>query len=179
MFAINFPWIGRNPYKLGVFAGFLFGLFMVSSVVARLKSHDVAGVVSSVSLPIGLGIVFSVIGVAIRWRLDRISALPDSHRSVTYRSDCLLVHGAMQIPATLRIVQHDLMVHPLFGREVAVPLGSLTSMTPSRWFNGQYLFGPTGGFWLASESGRRFGIAVPDAGAFVEQLSAGSVLATM
>ena len=177
MLALNFPWIGRNPYRIGLLVCLVFGVVMLPLALTTSRGLTTAGTIQEALLPVGLGVLFLLVSLAVRQRLHQSDRELESHRHATYCADCLMVHGTMQVPATLAIADGTLLVKPLFGPAVTVPLAHFAGVKSSRWFNGQYLFRGAGGFLLSASDGKRFGIAVPDATRFASHLRSGSTAA--
>ena len=111
--------------------------------------------------PAGAALLFYLVTLPVRSKMDRLRAgLPDGAQ---LQADCRMVHGIIECPGIAQVRDGELVLTPLVGKKVAVPLADITIAKETSWFNGSWYPGQTG-FWLESAAvGKRLGFAVSHA----------------
>ena len=152
------PWIRENQIRfalvLFVFVAIMMSpLLLVGDLKVTLFYFGVG--------PAGAALLFYLINLPIRAKMDRLRAgLPDGAQ---LQADCRMVHGILEGPAIAQVCDGALVLTPLVGSAVSVPLVDVAITKETSWFNGSWYPGQTG-FWLESAAvGKRFGFAVSDA----------------
>ena len=94
------------------------------------------------------------------------------------RSHCRVVHGIWETPGVVQITPDQLVIKPLAGREISVPLREICAITEHRYYNGHPYLGRTVFFKLtvpdAVSDEWRLGFGVGDAGPWKNLLYAPS-----
>lgn len=97
----------------------------------------------------------------VRHRIRRL--LNHCDERAVLRSPCLVLTGLIEQPGVAQVVADRLILVPLLGRPIEVPLKDIESVITSHWFNGALFQALTGFMVDCPESGRKpFGFAVPD-----------------
>lgn len=110
--------------------------------------------------PVFMGTMFFVIYRRVGTKMDslrrRVAQNPE------LQSDCLMLRGSIQSPAVAQIFDDRLLLTPLVGEIVEVPLEGLAVKEVSGRFNGAVYPGATA-FWLeCPEVSSRLAFAVPN-----------------
>ena len=163
MSPLNFPWIGRNPPKVGA-AVFLFALvlFLPLSVLALVTHRHML-----LLLPLsGAACVSLPIWAANLWICSRVRRLDARLKAeggeIELQAPCSMVRGSVRKPGIVAVRGTTLYLFPVFGRSTEIPLEQIRSVSEVKWFNGRLLFGKARGFWLAVGQEGRLGFAVED-----------------
>jgi len=158
------PW--AHPYRFTsyVFVGiclllaFLWGVgYLASGQVPSIPWwwFILPASLSALSLLTSLGVGFLVKKVGKK--------LPEG---ALLRSPCKVVHGIWETPGVVQITPDQLVIKPLAGREILVPLPEISAITEHRWYNGSPYFGRTVFFKLTVPDGVcddwRLGFGVED-----------------
>lgn len=164
--ALLLPWIRKNQIRLALFI-FVFVAIMMSPLlfVGRI---EVVLFYFGVG-PGGAALLFYLIYLPVRSKMDRLRAgLPPGPQ---LQADCRMVHGVMEGPAIAQVRSGELLLTPLVGKAISVPLADVAIAKETSWFNGSWYPGQTG-FWLNSATiGKRFGLAMSNAGPWRTALS--------
>ena len=97
----------------------------------------------------------------IRHRVRRL--LNNCDERAVLRSPCLILAGFIEQPGVAEIVTDRLILVPLLGRQIEVPLQDIVNVTSSHRFNGAVFQSLTGFVVEVSERGQQqFSFAVPD-----------------
>ena len=98
------------------------------------------------------------------------------------RSHCVVVHGILESAGIVQITSDQLIIKPLVGRQITVPLTEIRAISEHRLYNGRPYLGSTIFFKLKvtkSVSGKwRLGFGVDDADTWRNLLYAQSRPAT-
>jgi hypothetical protein len=62
--------------------------------------------------------------------------LEDVPENVLLQDDCFMVNNLFQCPGIARVQGVNLVLTPVFGKSVVVPIDSIRSLKVSKWFNG-------------------------------------------
>ncbi|HEY44507.1 MAG TPA: hypothetical protein G4O11_11055 [Anaerolineae bacterium] len=106
----------------------------------------------------GAWIVYGIVGKRVQ--ALRNSVPPDEGEPV----DSLIVNGIIQSPGIALLKKDELLLIPIVGKRVAVPLADVKSVRETIWYNGSLLFFKKG-FWLNIPGRRRLGVAVSNSSA--------------
>jgi hypothetical protein len=107
---------------------------------------------------LGAWIVYGIVGKRVQ--ALRRSVAPDEGEPV----DSLIVNGVIQSPGIALLKEDELLLVPIVGKSVAVPLADITSVRETVWYNGSRLFFKKG-FWLNIPGRSRLGVAVSNSSA--------------
>jgi hypothetical protein len=118
--------------------------------------------------PVAMSMLFLLVYTVVRVLMNRVSSrLTSQPGTPLLHSDCVMVSGILQFPAVAEIRGETLILAPLIGKVIALPLETVSVKSETDWFNGKLLFGGARGFWLnVSERKSRLGFAVADAAAW-------------
>ena len=142
------PWAGKNPYKIAfwvfIFACVLFYSIWVVDYLRGGQSLSIAGWLFFSAVI--LSVVVMVILLIVRWLVARISrTLPEG---ALIRSDCIVVHGILEMPGLVQISDDQLVIMPLVGTQILVSMGEISDISEYRWYNGRPYLGKTKFFKL-------------------------------
>jgi hypothetical protein len=163
--AINFPWIGRNPFRLaGITWLFVFALSSPLMVLAGISHHWLMVPVPFLFATV-MGLISLLVALVVRSMMDRLqSRAPQPQPDDEFRSDCLMVKGMFQTPGIVVVREDRVVLTPVFGGTVDLPFSEVRSASEVQWFNGELLMGRAKGFWLAVPGFWRLGLAVDEPG---------------
>jgi hypothetical protein len=103
----------------------------------------------------------AVIYGPVRHRVRRL--LNSCDERALLRSPCLILRGIIEQPGVAEIVAGRLILVPLFGRQIEIPLDHIESISHSHWFNGAIFESLTGFMVEYPENHHKpIGFAVPD-----------------
>ena len=106
------------------------------------------------SIGVGAWIVLGAVG-------KRVQALRCSLSSEEGEPvDSLIVNGKIQSPGIALLREDELVLVPIVGERVAVPLADIRSVRETSWYNGSLLWFKKKGFWLDVPGRKRLGVAV-------------------
>jgi hypothetical protein len=142
-------------------------------LVMGLVNHLYRLAVVTALCPLGVFALFYGVGRMIRRMANRIevrlAAMPGE---ALLHSDCAMVNGIIQSPAVAEMRGEKLILAPLVGKIIELPLATVAVKSECKWFNGKLLFGTARGFWLSvPDRTVRLGFAVEDAAAWREVLT--------
>jgi hypothetical protein len=175
--AINFPWIGRNPYQqarlVWLFA-FLLSLTIAVVAVAVVVRHAWWAALIPLLYASMMGLAFLPFSLAVRKAMRRLErSVPSAaggEADDEFRANGYVVKNMFRTPGVIVVRGDRLVLVPMVGKRVEVELALVRSATEKRWFNGNLLMGGARGFWLepGSAAGKfwRLGVAVPNPAAF-------------
>jgi hypothetical protein len=171
--AFNMPWVGRNPTTVATWV-LLFTSILWSPILVMGVVHRFYGLVLATALaPVGMFALCFGVGRFIRRMASRIelrlAAMPGTP---LLHADCAMVNGIIQSPAIAEVRGEKLILAPLVGKMIELPLAAVGVKSECKWFNGKLLFGTARGFWLkVPDRTVRLGIAVEDAAVWREVLN--------
>lgn len=134
-------------------------LLMYSAPEAILSTRPPGWVAFAflVMMVCGFGFVYG----PVRYRVRRL--LNQCNKQAVLCSPCLILTGVVEQPGVAEIVAGRLILVPLFGRQLEIPLEHIESITLSHWFHGSDFESLTGFMVECHErKGRQLGFAVPD-----------------
>ena len=174
-----FPWLGRNPIKIGAAFSLLFlvvfGPQIIVLLIAERRDHG-AIVLWPAGAVILIGPLMWAISQGIALRMNVVRRRAEESSDIVMQSDCLMVNGFLQTPGIVQIRGDRLVLTPIFGKPVDLVLWEVGVKAESTmWFNGSLMMNSAGGIWLATPGYRRLGFAVPEAEAWREMLTSQSI----
>ncbi len=110
------------------------------------------------SMGFGAWIVYGVVGKRVQALRSSVPA--DGGEPV----DSLIVNGVIQSPGIALLKEDELLLVPIVGKRVAVPLADIKSVRETTWYNGSLLLLKKG-FWLNIPGRSRLGVAVSNSSA--------------
>ena len=117
------------------------------------------------ALPLMIVCGFGLVYGPVRYRVRRL--LQHCDDQAVLRSPCLMLTGVIEQPGVAEVVSGRLILMPLFGRQIEIPLDHIESIILSHWFNGAAYESLTGFLVECPErKGRQLGFAVPDGDAW-------------
>ena len=144
----RFPWMGRNPYKFGLTVMLLAYLIIASTwIVVYNKSGQLPSIVFWwIIFPLLFGAIFTTISFILQLLIKNLAKkLPSGE---ILRSDCMVVKNFLERPGLVQINDNTLIIQPLFGKEISIPLSEISNITERRWYNGRPYLGTTRFFKL-------------------------------
>lgn len=168
-----FPWKPANRARYAV-AIFLLPLLIVALIqmIYTIQGRTLAPVVwlGAAALGIVLGALFTLQYIYIAKRLN---CRAPASASAGLESDCIVVSGFVQSPGVARLEDSHLVLIPLVGQEVSVPLAEISSVRVRHYFNGNQYWGDNAFFQLDVTGRRaRLGFGVSHPGAWEQALRA-------
>ena len=104
------------------------------------------------AIPAGLVFIAGLVYGPIRHRVRRL--LNGCDETAVLRSPCLILTRFLEQPGVAEIARDRLILVPLFGRQIEVPLREISRVRPSHWFNGA-VFQSLTGFRIECSENRR------------------------
>ena len=161
------PWAGKNPYRLALYLlvfiylldAALLGFFLL---LGQADSFPVWFwfILFPALFPLPFLVTYLIIGRLIK---NLVKKLPDD---ASLRSDCIVLHGFVQSPGIVQITGDTLIIQPLVGRQISLPIREISQVSEHRWWNGQLYLGRTCFFKLkvppAVSTKLRLGFGVAD-----------------
>jgi|GEM_PF-827886 len=172
---LNFPWVGRNPFKIGMAFSLLFLVVftpqIIILIVAARQQHP-AFVLWPAGAVILIGPLMWALCFGVARAMNRVRRRADEAFDIVMQSDCLMVSGILQTPGIAQICGDRLVLTPLIGKTVDLALSEVCIKSETRqWFNGSLMMNSAAGIWLSVPGHWRLGFAVPDVGPWRERLS--------
>ncbi len=157
-------WTAPNRWLFaGGVAAFIFLLVLPFTLFAAVSSGEPSWYLSLL-LPGAFAVGFGLMYMAVGKKMDGVRAR--APESADLQSDCLMVRDAIQSPGIAQIIDGHLLLTPLAGKKVKLPLGSISVREVAGRFNGALYPGQTA-FWLdGPDVSWRLGFAVPDGAAW-------------
>jgi hypothetical protein len=158
--AFLLPWYQKNQVVFCTIIFLFVMLFSVFTTIYFLQQGNPLSLLWLV-LPFVFAPLFYLFYLPVRWKMDRLrSSLP---ADALLQSDCLIVQGIVQSPGIAQIRGEELVLTPLIGTPVVLPLAEVKIIKESCWFNGSY-YPEQSGLWLQPvQSGQgRLGFALPN-----------------
>jgi hypothetical protein len=162
-----FPWARKNPYRLGLHVLILiYAVSLVTWLAIYLRSGKFPAIsiwwlIWPVALAASFTFVFLMVGRLVR-RTGRKLPPP-----TLLRSNCIVVHGNWETAGLVQLTHDRLLIQPLVGKLISIPLDHISDITEHRWYNGHPYYGKT--LFLELEvpetisNKRRLGFGVEDA----------------
>ena len=176
------PWKPKHTLRFGLYILVGTSLIMVCVwVLQYLVSRQMPPFpLWLVILPVVLSVFFMLICGIVRTFVKNLERkLPEG---ALLRSHCTIVHGIMESAGIVQITPDQLIIQPLVGSQISVPLGEITDITEHRAYNGRPYLGNTIFFKLkvpeTVSNKWRLGFGVDDADAWRNLLYAHSKPAT-
>ncbi len=88
--------------------------------------------------------------------------------------DSLIVNGVLQSPGIVLVKEDELLLVPIVGKRVTVPLAEIKSVRETTWYNGSLLLFKKG-FWLDVPGRSRLGVAMSNSSAVLFRKRLGNV----
>lgn len=137
------PWKPQNRAKYAFYI-FVFALFLITfiHIVVRVCSGQVCSVslwwlLLIVGLPVAFWICYSLIGKLVE---NAARKLP---QDTIIRSDCIVVTDFREMPAVAQVSGDQLIILPIFGKQITIPMGEILKVEESHWCNGSLTLGRT------------------------------------
>ncbi len=116
-------------------------------------------------VPMALTLFIMLILYVVNILVERAAArLPDG---AVLRSHCIVVSSLIQCPGVAQIANETLLIRPLVGKQISIPLGEISAVSERRWYNGALYPGKTAFFKLTVPESLsrkwRLGFGVADA----------------
>ena len=176
------PWQPKHTLRFGLYI--LVGTSLIMAFVWVLQ-YLVSGqmppfILWWTILPVALSVFFMLVcGIVGPFVKNLDKKLPEG---ALLRSHCTVVHGILESAGIVQITSDQLIIQPLVGRQISVPLGEITDITEHRTYNGRPYLGNTIFFKLkvtkTVTDKWRLGFGVDDADAWRNLLYAQSRPAT-
>lgn len=149
------PWTWKNRLLLSLYLTVLIAVILsvVYITAGRVNLH----LTWLFLMPFG----FYVINFGVGLLVDRLrKELPTN---ALLQTDCIIVNNALQTPGIAHLGGNELILKPLVGRQVSIPLGDIQQIRERRWYNGQGYWGQTIFFETPNSKQWRLGFGVANA----------------
>lgn len=171
----HFPWLNENRvlFPLLLFIAIDLGaslIFLFCYYIDRMGWNMRPGhlvIVHVIGVPLLLGCAFAVLfyamysAVAKKLRSKRAAL----RRNVDLETEGILVRGALESPAIIQAVEQRLLLTPLVGEPLSIPLSTIQAVQERRSYNGTRYFGDNAAFDLEVGGHKeRIGLIVPRPG---------------
>ena len=137
------PWRPKNTLRFGFYI--LVGTSLIFAqiwVVNYLASGQVPSIPSWwLFFPVAFSALFMLTFRIVGLLVENLSKkLPEG---ALLRSHCLVIHGILETPGLAQITPDQLLIKPLVGSQISVPLSKIAAITEHRWYNGRPYLGTT------------------------------------
>jgi hypothetical protein len=137
------PWKPKHTLRLGLYI-----LVGTSLIIAPglLINYLVSGqlppfILWWTLLPVAMSAFFMLVcGIVGPFVKNLEKKMPEG---ALLRSHCKVVHGIIESAGIVQITSDQLIIQPLVGRQISVPLGEIIDITEHRSYNGQPYLGNT------------------------------------
>lgn len=137
------PWRPKNTLRFGFYI--LVGTSLIFAqiwVVNYLASGQVPSIPSwwllfPVAFSAFFVLTFRIVGLLVE---NLSKKLPEG---ALLRSHCILIHGILESAGLAQINRDQLIIRPLMGGQITVPLNQIIAITEHRWYNGRPYLGTT------------------------------------
>jgi hypothetical protein len=137
------PWKPKHILKLGLYI--LVGTTLILASI--LLIHYLAyGQIPPIPLwwmlfPVAFSVFFMLVcGIVGPFVKNLEKKLPEG---ALLRSHCTVIHGIIESAGIVQITSDQLIIKPLVGRQISIPLGEITDITEHRFYNGRPYYGNT------------------------------------
>ena len=79
------------------------------------------------------------------------------------QADCMIVNNALQTPGIAHLGDGQLILKPLVGKQISIPLGDIQQIRERKWYNGEGYWGQTIFFEFPALKQWRLGFGVAKA----------------
>jgi len=137
------PWKPKHALKFGLYI--LVGTFLIMAFV-WVTNYLVSGQLPPFPLwwvlfPVAMSVFFMLVcGIAGPFVKNLEKKMPEG---ALLRSHCTIVHGIIESAGIVQITSDQLIIQPLVGRQISIPLGEITDITEHRSYNGRPYLGNT------------------------------------
>lgn len=138
-----FPWARKNPYRLGLHVLVLiYSISVITWLAIYLRSARFPAIsIWWLIWPVGLAAAFTLVFLIVSLLVRRLSKkMPPP---TLLRSNCIVVHGNWETAGLIQLTQDRLLIKPLVGKLISVPLDQISDITEHRWYNGHPYYGKT------------------------------------
>jgi hypothetical protein len=137
------PWKPKHTLKFGLYI--LLGTSLIIApglVINYLVSGQLPPfILWWMLLPVAFSVFFMLVcGIVDPFVKNLEKKLP---KGALLRSHCTVVHGILESAGIVQITSDQLIIQPLVGSQISVPLGEITEITEHRSYNGRPYFGNT------------------------------------
>ena len=160
------PWTPKNVCKWPLYVLVLTSLpFAVIWLLDRPEPGKESIPAVLLLLPVVIStFLLGVLLIIARLLKNAAAKLPEG---ALLRSRCMVVHGILEAPGVAQITGDQLIIQPLVGRQISIPLRQISDITEHRFYNGRPYLGTTTFFKLTVPdtvtSKRRLGFGVEHA----------------
>ena len=149
------PWTRENRLLLSLY---IFGLICVILGVVSLASGSLnLHMMWLFLMPVGFYGVNLVVGMLVDGLRKKLPPDP------LLQTDCIIVNNALQTPGIAHLVDSYLILKPLVGKQISIPLSDIQQFRERRWYNGQGYWGQTIFFEFPALKQWRLGFGVAKA----------------
>lgn len=176
------PWKPKHTFRHGLYV--LVGTSLILASILLIH-YLVSGqlppfILWWMLLPVAFSVFFMLVNRFVRLLIENLNKkLPEG---ALLRSHCMVVHGILESAGIVQITPDQLIIQPLVGRQISVPLGEIAAITEHRFYNSRSYLGNTVFFKLkvpdTVSDKWRLGFGVDDADAWRNLLYAQSRPAT-
>jgi len=137
------PWKPKHTLRLGLYilvgtSLILASVWVINYLVSgQLPPFPLWWTLFPVALSVFFMLVCGIVGPFVK-NLDK--KLPEG---ALLRSHCMVVHGILESAGIVQITPDQLIIQPLVGRQISVPLGEIAAITEHRFYNGRSYLGNT------------------------------------
>ena len=136
------PWSPKNICKWPLYVLVLTALpFVVIWLLTRRELGGAAIPAGCLLAPVVISTFLLAVLLIIAWLLKKAAAkLPEG---ALLRSSCIVVPGMLEAPGVAQISSGRLIICPLAGRQISIPLHQISNITEHRLYNGRPYLGTT------------------------------------
>ena len=137
------PWKPKHTLRLGLYiivgtSLILASVWVINYLVSgQLSPFPLWWTLFPVALSVFFMLVCGIVGPFVK-NLDK--KLPEG---MLLRSHCMVVHGVLESPGLVQINPDQLIIRPLVGRQIMVPLSEINGISEHRLYNGRPYLGST------------------------------------
>lgn len=137
------PWKPKHTLRLGLYILVGTSLIIASIwvinylVFDQLPPFPLWWMLFPIAISVFFMLVYWIVGSFVK-NLDK--KLPEG---ALLRSHCMVIHGILESPGLIQINSDQLIIRPLVGGQIMVPLSEINAISEHRLYNGRLYLGST------------------------------------
>ena len=149
------PWTKKNRLLLPLY---ILVLICVILGVVCVKTGSVSlNLMWLFLMPAGFYAMNMVVGLLVDKLRKKLPSDP------LFQTDCIIVSNALQSPGIAHLEDDQLVLKPLVGKQISIPISDIQQIRERRWYNGEGYWGQTIFFELPALKQWRLGFGVAEA----------------
>ena len=149
------PWTKKNRLLLSLY---ILVLICVISGIEYIKTGSMSfNMMWFFLIPAGFYAMNMVVGLLVDKLRNKLPSEP------LLQTDCIIVNGALKSPGIAHLGDDQLILEPLVGKQISIPISDIQQIRERRRYNGEGYWGQTIFFELPALKQWRLGFGVEEA----------------